>query len=385
MAMVTGSGGTTVEVDGSFTVRVSDATAYAADRNVQFATQLSLGSICGLDFSYVTVSMTVVSGRRLQARRAADSSTVDVGYTIASPAGDLSSVLRQLAELTPAALTDKLRSVLASIPGAAVYQLEVLALTLPVVRAPLAAAGPEQTPQSASSSAALAGGLAAAVGVFALLGALVAWRKQMLRCPKRGAAQKEEGNPLREEKGADSRDQMEVLEVHVENPSVVEPNPVQATAEVAPQALCVLCSAGFAGESEELVRQVARELAKRQELEVLTGAGGDDAGPNSVQHLHKMQAMVAFATDDYCQKTDSPYCASKELKYAYDNGIPIKPVQLYDGEWPPAAKSDEAGLDKMVLSKSMRPINGVGKAADVLAAEIYENLMKGWSLGIVGI
>ena len=70
-----------------------------------------------------------------------------------------------------------------------------------------------------------------------------------------------------------------------------------------------------------LVNNSAEQLAKGQPQSTL-------------ELMQNMYAMVAFAGSTYGEKTESSYCTYHEVKYAYDNKVPMVPVKLC-AEWPP--------------------------------------------------
>ena len=56
-----------------------------------------------------------------------------------------------------------------------------------------------------------------------------------------------------------------------------------------------------------------------------------------------MDVMVAFAFEDYGQKTNSRFSTYFEVKYACENMKPIIPLKLYEGPWPPQPADDKEG------------------------------------------
>merc|ERR1719468_943734 len=56
--------------------------------------------------------------------------------------------------------------------------------------------------------------------------------------------------------------------------------------------------------------------------------------------------MVAFAFEDYGEKTACKYSTYYEVKYAYERGIPILPLRLYaEGSWPPRPTRVDGTID----------------------------------------
>lgn len=78
---------------------------------------------------------------------------------------------------------------------------------------------------------------------------------------------------------------------------------------------------------------------------VEAGAGAEFGGQTQ-QCLADMGVMVAFCFDNYGEKTGSSYCSFYEVKHANMYKIPIIPLKLYDGPWPPAPKGDKEGTDQ---------------------------------------
>ena len=98
------------------------------------------------------------------------------------------------------------------------------------------------------------------------------------------------------------------------------------------------------GPKEELIRST-QELVEQRGLPTLIvkAVPGDGFGDATMRCLDTMEMMAAFASRNYGEKTASKYCTYYELKYAYDNDIPIIPLKLSDGPWPPEPISKKTG------------------------------------------
>jgi hypothetical protein len=55
--------------------------------------------------------------------------------------------------------------------------------------------------------------------------------------------------------------------------------------------------------------------------------------------------MVAFAFEDYGEKTAASTCSFHELRYANLYHVPIVPLKLYAGNWPPAPTKQDGSVD----------------------------------------
>ena len=97
------------------------------------------------------------------------------------------------------------------------------------------------------------------------------------------------------------------------------------------------------------------------------GAGGNFA-PATIYGLTNMYAMLAVCYDTYGAKTASKYSTYYELCRAYDMDIPIIPLKLYSGAWPPAPQDFDGGWDgrdqnKFIFKQWLIYLLGVGKSA----------------------
>eukprot|EP00438_Fugacium_kawagutii_P011714 Skav213089 [mRNA] locus=scaffold512:34840:35202:- [translate_table: standard] len=103
---------------------------------------------------------------------------------------------------------------------------------------------------------------------------------------------------------------------------------------------------------------------------------GEGFGPMTIRGLARASAMVAFCTDDYGEKTGAGYETFEELKFAWDNKLPIIPVQMCK-EFPPQPLEEE-GCDQnlFVLKKDLiRIVDTEAKDPERVANEIA----KVWS------
>ena len=90
-------------------------------------------------------------------------------------------------------------------------------------------------------------------------------------------------------------------------------------------------------EKEAFLRATGKALEARGCITlVVEASGGEMFGQQTMSALSDMDVMIAFAFDDYGEKTKSSYCSFYEVKYCLDHKKPIVPLRLYDGEWPPA-------------------------------------------------
>jgi len=136
------------------------------------------------------------------------------------------------------------------------------------------------------------------------------------------------------------------------------------------------------GPREKHLRDTAHCLAKHRDLQVLVveAHAGECFDEQTEQHLHKCQALVCMAYEDYGEKTDSKYCTYYELQYADDYNKEILPVKLYRGDWPPAPDEFGEARNKRILRPSRVFIDGVTKdgvlAPEELAERLYDHLQR---------
>ena len=101
------------------------------------------------------------------------------------------------------------------------------------------------------------------------------------------------------------------------------------------------------GPKEAVLRGVGRRLKDRGAAVLVVEAGAtEEFGKQTMACMRQMQLMVAFCFENYGQETASVYCSYYEVKYAHENKIPILPLKLYDGSWPPAPKRADGTVDE---------------------------------------
>ena len=143
----------------------------------------------------------------------------------------------------------------------------------------------------------------------------------------------------------------------------------------------LLVSARFdGGEKEKFAREIHKELcALRVNAFMVEAGAGDNFATQTVDGLDQMYAMLAVSYDTYGAKTTSKYSTYEELAHAYDHGIPIIPLKLYSGDWPPAPEDSDGGRagraqNKFVFEPGLVYVHGVGKSALKCAQEVKEAL-----------
>ena len=106
----------------------------------------------------------------------------------------------------------------------------------------------------------------------------------------------------------------------------------------------VLMSARFLGDTtEEQARELYRELrALGVNIFMVEVGPGGTFGDATLFGLYYMVAMIAICSDNYGQKTRSPYSSHAELKYAIQNWIPFIPVRFGE-KFPPEPPLDFDG------------------------------------------
>ena len=86
---------------------------------------------------------------------------------------------------------------------------------------------------------------------------------------------------------------------------------------------------------------------------VVEANAGQKFGPMTMQCLTQMDVMVAFAFEDYGQKTASKFCSYYEVDYAHQNNVPIIPLKLYDGAWPPQPDPEGGAQNRFVFRRDL--------------------------------
>ena len=131
----------------------------------------------------------------------------------------------------------------------------------------------------------------------------------------------------------------------------------------------LLVSARFdGGEKEKFAREIHKELcALRVNAFMVEALAGDNFATQTVDGLDQMYAMLAVCNDTYGAKTTSKYSTYEELTHAYDHGIPIIPLKLYSGDWPPKpVDSDGKGVgaaqNKLIFKQGVVYASGQGKS-----------------------
>lgn len=119
----------------------------------------------------------------------------------------------------------------------------------------------------------------------------------------------------------------------------------------------ILLSTKFGGEIENQARQLHKELCRRGfPVKMVQAEPGQDFGRMTAERLGKMRLMIAFCPDNYAEQLPhtSVYSSHAELKYAFENKIPIIPVRMGKKAWPPTP-DDGAGtaLCGMVFNPSL--------------------------------
>uniref|UniRef100_A0A7S1S4N0 TIR domain-containing protein n=1 Tax=Alexandrium catenella TaxID=2925 RepID=A0A7S1S4N0_ALECA len=108
---------------------------------------------------------------------------------------------------------------------------------------------------------------------------------------------------------------------------------------------------------------------------IVTATVGEDYGETTVRLLETSKAMVVMASKNYGQRTGS-YSTYYELKYAFEHGLMILPVQL-SRTFPPEPPGDPRGAElcKWAMGPSMKRIDWSGKPWD--ARLVAEELRDG--------
>ena len=78
---------------------------------------------------------------------------------------------------------------------------------------------------------------------------------------------------------------------------------------------------------------------------MVEAGAGETFGDETNFGLYYMIAMIAICSDNYGEKTKSPYSSHAEVKYALQNWIPIIPVKFGD-TYPPEPPPDFDGLNR---------------------------------------
>lgn len=100
---------------------------------------------------------------------------------------------------------------------------------------------------------------------------------------------------------------------------------------------------------------------------------GEGFGTPTVDGLARASVMIAFCTDDYGAKTGARYETYEELKFAWQENLPIIPVQMCE-DFPPKPP-DEAGRNqnRFVLKRDLiRIVDKQANEPERVAHEIYD-------------
>mmetsp|Transcript_24857 Transcript_24857/g.58912 ORF Transcript_24857/g.58912 Transcript_24857/m.58912 type:complete len:228 (+) Transcript_24857:74-757(+) len=137
-----------------------------------------------------------------------------------------------------------------------------------------------------------------------------------------------------------------------------------------------LISSRFGQYPEHEARQLYRELRKMGlNPKIVSAEVGEDYGLTTMSLIEASKAMIVLASDNYGELS-SPYCTFYELKYAYENGIAILPVQLA-AAYPPQPPGDPRGAElcKWVLSPSWKRLDWSNRRWD--ARRVARKLKNG--------
>jgi len=94
---------------------------------------------------------------------------------------------------------------------------------------------------------------------------------------------------------------------------------------------------------------------------LVDAAGGDQFGPMTMQYLTECDAMIGMISDDYAEKTSSPYCSYYELKHYIENRygcgtsqiLKFYPIKLCQN-WPPTSRGAEgAALCSLAFTQDL--------------------------------
>lgn len=98
---------------------------------------------------------------------------------------------------------------------------------------------------------------------------------------------------------------------------------------------------------------------------LVDAASGEQFGPMTMQYLHECDAMIGLISDDYAERTSSPYCSYYELKHYLENrhGCGTSQIRRYFPirlckEWPPPSRgADGKALCSLVFSQDLVSID----------------------------
>eukprot|EP00438_Fugacium_kawagutii_P029514 Skav222740 [mRNA] locus=scaffold2390:482498:482953:+ [translate_table: standard] len=100
------------------------------------------------------------------------------------------------------------------------------------------------------------------------------------------------------------------------------------------------CGASTGGSS------TAGDSSQGSEL-IMEADAGDDIGQRAEEHLNRIKeggVLLAACSPDYAEYTGAPHNSYSELKFAYDNKIPIWPLRVQN-IYPPVPDSGRKDQD----------------------------------------
>mmetsp|Transcript_78977 Transcript_78977/g.176662 ORF Transcript_78977/g.176662 Transcript_78977/m.176662 type:complete len:210 (-) Transcript_78977:167-796(-) len=109
---------------------------------------------------------------------------------------------------------------------------------------------------------------------------------------------------------------------------------------------------------------------------------GEDFGVLTMRQLEESKAIIVMASDNYGQIASS-YSTYYELRYAWEHGLTILPIQL-SKTFPPQPPGDERGAElcKWALGESVKRIDWSNKRwnAQLVAKELKSGIRRayGW-------
>lgn len=86
---------------------------------------------------------------------------------------------------------------------------------------------------------------------------------------------------------------------------------------------------------------------------MVNAVAGQSFAEQTMLGMKNALAMVAFCTENYGEKTDGMYETYMELKYAYQNQVPIIPLKLSEVYPPKPPDADGRAQNKWILSKDV--------------------------------
>lgn len=184
-------GGELVDIIGTLLILVDDPYSFVEDPVVVGAVEKSIATIAGVSAALVKVELAVVA-RRLDQRPAARrlASSVEAKYTISlADASAAEAVVASISEAPAATITSYIAEGIADVYGPGRYSVEVMAVSMPTVRASPGIPAPEDFGSSGpakASAAAIAGALGAILGCICccVAGVVISHRRAAKRARK---------------------------------------------------------------------------------------------------------------------------------------------------------------------------------------------------------